>query len=44
MAKIEYVEVGYKTDEDTFLVGDRMAEIGADILEEIGVLGSVCKV
>ena len=33
-----YVEVGYKTDEDTFLVGDRMAEIGADILEETGVL------
>jgi hypothetical protein len=33
-----YVEVGYKTDEDTFLVGDRMAEIRADILEETGVL------
>ena len=34
-----YVEVGYKTDEDTFFfVGDRMAGIGADILEETGVL------
>jgi hypothetical protein len=33
-----YVEVGYKTDEETFLVGDHMAEIGADILEETGVL------
>jgi hypothetical protein len=33
-----YVEVGYKTDEDTFLVGDRMAEIGADLLDETGVL------
>jgi hypothetical protein len=33
-----YVEVGYKTDEETFLVGDRMAEIGADILDETGVL------
>ena len=30
-----YVEVGYNTNEDTFL--DRMAEIGADILEETGV-------
>jgi hypothetical protein len=33
-----YVEVGYRTEEDTFRVGDRMAEIGADILEETGVL------
>ncbi len=33
-----YVEVGYKTDEDIFFVGDRMAGIGADILEETGVL------
>lgn len=33
-----YVEVGYKTDEETFLVGDHMADIGADILEETGVL------
>ena len=33
-----YVEVGYRTEEDTLHVGDRMAEIGADILEETGVL------
>jgi hypothetical protein len=33
-----YVEVRYKTDEDTLHVGDCMAEIGADILEETGVL------
>jgi hypothetical protein len=33
-----YVEVGYKTDEETLLVGGHMAEIGADILEETGVL------
>jgi hypothetical protein len=32
------VEAGYKTEEDTFLVGDRMAEVGADIVEETGVL------
>jgi hypothetical protein len=35
---IIFVEVGYKTDEDTFLVGDRMAEVAADILDETGVL------
>ena len=35
---VVYVEVGYKTEEDTFLVGDRMAEVGADIVEETGVL------
>ena len=33
-----YVEAGYKTEEDTFLVGDRMAEVGASIVEETGVL------
>ena len=33
-----YVEAGYRTEEETFLVGDRMAEVGADILEETGVL------
>ena len=35
-----YVEVGYRTEEDTahFHVGDRMAAVGADILEETGVL------
>ena len=33
-----YVEAGYTTEEETFLVGDRMAEIGANIVEETGVL------
>ena len=33
-----YVEAGYGTEEETFLVGDRMAEVGADIVEETGVL------
>jgi hypothetical protein len=33
-----YVEVGYRTDEDTFRVGDRMAEVSADILDETGIL------
>lgn len=33
-----YVEVGYRTEEEIFLVGDQMAEVGADILEETGVL------
>ena len=33
-----YVEAEYKTEEDTFLVGDYMAEIGANIVEETGVL------
>jgi hypothetical protein len=33
-----YVEVGYRTEEDTFFVGDQMAEVGADIIEETGVL------
>jgi hypothetical protein len=33
-----YVEVGYPTEEETFLVGDRMAEVGANILEDTGVL------
>ena len=36
-----YVEVGYRTEEDTFRVGDRMAAVGADILEETGVLGAL---
>jgi hypothetical protein len=35
---VVYVEAGYKTEEDTFVVGDRMAEVGADIVEETGVL------
>ena len=33
-----YVEVGYRTDEDTFRVGDRMAEVSADILDATGIL------
>jgi hypothetical protein len=37
-ANIIFVEVGYKTDEDTFQVGDRMAEVAADLLDETSVL------
>jgi hypothetical protein len=33
-----YLEIGYKMDEDTFLVGERMAEVAADLLEETSVL------
>jgi hypothetical protein len=33
-----YVEAGYRTDEDTFLVGDHMAQVGAQIVEETDVL------
>jgi hypothetical protein len=33
-----YVEAEYKTEEDTFVVGDRMAEVGAHIVEETGIL------
>lgn len=33
-----YVEAKYKTEEDTFVVGDHMAEVGAHIVEETGVL------
>jgi hypothetical protein len=32
-----FIEVWYKTDEDTFLVGDHMAEVSADIVEETDV-------
>jgi hypothetical protein len=35
---VVYVEVGYRTEEETFQVGDRMAEVGADLVEETGVL------
>jgi len=35
---VVYVEVGYRTEDETFQVGDRMAEVGADIVEETGVL------
>jgi hypothetical protein len=34
---IIFVGGGYKTDADTFLVGDRMAEASADIVEEMDV-------
>ena len=33
-----YVEVGYHSEEDSFLVGDRMAEVGAQIVEEMDIL------
>jgi hypothetical protein len=33
-----YVEVGYRTDEDTFVVGDHMAQVGAQIVEETDIL------
>ena len=33
-----YVEVGYSTEEATLLIGNRMAEVGADIIEDTGVL------
>ena len=36
--KVVYVEAEYETEEDTFVVGDRMAEVGASIVEETGVL------
>ena len=35
---VVYVEVGYGTEEETLLVGNRMAEVGADIIEDTGVL------
>jgi hypothetical protein len=33
-----YVEVGYRTDEETFLAGDQMAKVGAQIVEETDIL------
>jgi len=33
-----YIEVGYRTEEDSFLVGDHMAKIGAEIVEEMDIL------
>jgi hypothetical protein len=33
-----YVEVGYRTEEDTFLAGDQMAQVGARIVEETDIL------
>jgi hypothetical protein len=35
---IIYVEGGSRTEEDTCRIGDRMAAVGADMLEETGVL------
>ncbi len=36
--KVVYVEVGYRTEEETFAAGDHMAPVGADIVEKTGVL------
>ena len=33
-----YVKVGYRTDEETFLAGDQMAKVGAQIVEETYIL------
>ncbi len=33
-----YVEVGYSREEETFVVSDRMAKVGASIIEETDVL------
>ena len=33
-----YVEVGYRTDKETFLAGDYMAQVGAHIVEETNIL------
>ena len=33
-----YVEVGYRTEEDTLLAGEQMAPVGAQIVEETDVL------
>jgi hypothetical protein len=35
---IIFVEVGYKTDDDAILIGEHMAEVAADILDETSVL------
>jgi hypothetical protein len=35
---IIFVEVGYKTDDDAILIGERMAEVAADLLDETSVL------
>jgi hypothetical protein len=34
---IIFVEVGYNTDDDAILMGERMAEVSADIVEETDV-------
>lgn len=33
-----YVEVGYQTEEETFVIGDLMAEVGAQIVEDSDIL------
>ena len=33
-----YVEAGYRTEEDTFLAGDYMAQVGAQIVEDTDIL------
>jgi hypothetical protein len=33
-----YVEVGYRSEEDSFRVGDQMAEVGAQIVEDLDIL------
>jgi hypothetical protein len=35
--KVIYVEVGYRSEEDSCLVGDHLAEVGAKIVEEINI-------
>ena len=34
---IIFVEVGYKTDDDAIVMGERMAEVSADLVEETDV-------
>ena len=33
-----YVEVGYRSEEDTFVAGDYMAQVGAQIVEDTDIL------
>jgi hypothetical protein len=33
-----YVEVGYRSEEETFLAGDHMAQVGAQIVEDTDIL------
>jgi hypothetical protein len=33
-----YVEVGYRSEEDSFVVSDHMAKVGADIVEDTDIL------
>ena len=34
---IIFVEVGYKTDDDAIVMGERMAEVSADLVEETDI-------